>query len=56
MPWLKVNLPDELDRRFRHMIAKTKGYRKGNIKLSVCEAIELWIEHARKEIVGDGQA
>ena len=38
-----VVVNDELDRRFRDAVYKTKGMKRGNIKEAFEEAMELWI-------------
>jgi len=45
---LKVNLPDDLDSRFRTTIFKSKGMKKGNIQEAVQEAIEMWVSTKEK--------
>lgn len=40
---ISVQIPDELDRRFRHAIIEKLGSRKGALADAVREAIELWI-------------
>jgi len=41
----KVNLSidDKLEERFRVMVAKRKGMRKGNLTKAVEEAMKLWL-------------
>lgn len=39
-----VNIDDELDRRFREVVFKVKGFRRGALKEALEEAIELWLE------------
>lgn len=41
---LNVIIEDQLDRKFREAIFKTKGMRKGNLTEAIEEAIELWIK------------
>ena len=40
-----VELPDELERRFRSQVALKKGGKKGALGEGVKEAIELWLKH-----------
>ena len=40
---ISVEIPDELDKRFRHAIIDRLGSRKGALATAVREAIELWI-------------
>jgi len=49
MGTLKVTIPDDLEKKFREEIFKTKGMKKGNISKAVEEAIKLWIEYQRKK-------
>ena len=44
---ISVEIPDELDKRFRHAIIERLGSRKGALATAVREAMELWI--AREE-------
>jgi len=39
-----VEIPNELDRRFRHLILWKFGVRRGALRMAVEEAIRLWIE------------
>jgi len=39
----KITIPDELDQRFRSAIFKSKGMKRGNIKVAIEEAIQMWI-------------
>jgi hypothetical protein len=42
---LNVEIPDELEKRFRIEIAKRyDGMKKGDLAKAVIEAIELWIK------------
>lgn len=45
MGQLSIVIDDELDAKFRAAIAKTLGFKKGNIKIAIEEAIQLWIDH-----------
>jgi hypothetical protein len=44
MGQLSIVIDDELDARFRAVIAKTIGFKKGNIKIAIEQAIQLWID------------
>jgi hypothetical protein len=44
MGQISLMIDDELDTKFRAAIAKTLGYKKGNIKIAIKQAIELWID------------
>ena len=37
-------IDDKLDTRFREEIARRLGLKKGNIKIAIEEAINLWID------------
>lgn len=51
LPWVgtasvvrrNVVIPDDLDERFRQVVAQRKGIGKGNLSDAICEAIEAWI-------------
>jgi hypothetical protein len=46
---LDLNISDQLEQKFRDMVYKTKGMKKGNLTISLEEALDLWItEQARK--------
>jgi hypothetical protein len=46
---LDLNISDQLEQKFRDMVYKTKGMKKGNLTISLEEAFDLWItEQARK--------
>lgn len=46
---LTVLLKDDLDKRFREAVFKSKGMYRGNITEAIEEAIELWIRTERQE-------
>lgn len=46
---LTVLIEDDLDKKFREAIFKSKGMYRGNITEAVEEALELWIERQAKE-------
>lgn len=41
---INLTISDELEKKFRELIFKKKGWKKGNLKKAVQEAITLWIE------------
>jgi len=43
---MNIVLNDDLEKRFREAIFKTKGMKKGNISEALEEAIKCWIEQA----------
>ena len=43
MPYINVPINDELDKRFRNEVNKRLGMKKGNIKIAVEEALDMWI-------------
>jgi hypothetical protein len=45
MGQISIVIDDNLDTRFREEIAKRLGLRKGNIKIAIEEAMNLWIDH-----------
>ena len=46
---IKVILSDELEEEFRGEVFKSKGMKKGNLTLSIEEAIRSWIKLQRKK-------
>ena len=44
MGQLSLKIDDELDAKFRAMIAKMIGFKKGNLKIAIEEAILPWID------------
>ena len=54
---IKVNLPDELDEKFRAEVFESKGMKRGNLKDAIREAILIWIEvQQKKRRVGEEAA
>jgi hypothetical protein len=49
MGMLGLKIKDDLEEEFRRFVFETKGMKKGNISLALEEAIEMWIEDARKK-------
>ena len=41
---MHISISDELEDRFRKEIGKRKGVKKGNIRIALEEALDLWIE------------
>ena len=41
---MNVVLPDDLEKKFREAVFKSKGMKKGNISQSLEEAIQKWIK------------
>jgi len=51
---LKINIPEELDRRFRETAMKKYGYTRGALSLAAQKALEKWTsEQTLKEKVRD---
>jgi hypothetical protein len=51
---LKVNIPEELDKRFRETAMKKYGYTRGALSLAAQKALEKWTsEQTLKEKVRD---
>jgi hypothetical protein len=45
---VNITLSDELDNRFRSVVAQSIGFKKGNLQLAIEQAIEEWIkQHGR---------
>ena len=49
---LTVLIQDDLDKKFREAIFKSKGMYRGNITEAIEEAIELWIKRETKSKEG----
>ena len=45
-----VTINDELEERFRRVVARVYGARKGAISKAIEEAIELWLEKYEKQV------
>ena len=43
MAQMSIVIDDDLDSKFREAIVKRLGMKKGNIKIAIEEAINLWI-------------
>lgn len=46
---MTIELPDELNRKFRARVAEKYGGRKGALGDAVKEAIDLWLEREKKK-------
>jgi hypothetical protein len=46
---LDLNIDDKLEQKFRDMVYRTKGMKKGNLTLSLEEAIDAWIKEQKKK-------
>lgn len=44
-----VDLPDDLEQKFRTQIVKKYGGEKGALKKAVKEAVELWIDKQKEK-------
>jgi len=44
-----VTIDDDLDRRFREVVVKVKGFKRGALKEALEEAIELWLQKYEKQ-------
>ena len=43
-----VDLPDDLDKKFRETVGQTMGYKRGNFTKAFVEALNDWIEKQEK--------
>lgn len=50
MGYMKLYLPDELEKEFRIYIAVSKGMKKGNLSEAAQEAVRLWIEKKKPSL------
>ena len=41
---INLTISDELEKKFRELVFKKKGWKKGSVKEAIEEAISLWIE------------
>ena len=46
---LDLNIDDNLEKKFRDTVYKTKGMKKGNLTASLEEAIDAWIAEQKKK-------
>jgi Arc/MetJ-type ribon-helix-helix transcriptional regulator len=46
---MTIELPDDVNRKFRAKVAEKYGGRKGALGEAVKEAIELWLEREKKK-------
>ena len=46
---MNIVLNDDLERRFREAVFKTKGMKKGNISQALEEAIKSWIQQVEPQ-------
>jgi hypothetical protein len=49
MAHINLVIDDDLDKRFRDEVNKRLGMKKGNIKIAIEEAMEMWID--RKTLI-----
>lgn len=52
---MNIILDDKLEERFRKAVADSKGMKKGNISISLEEAIDLWIEVQAQKMAKGGK-
>lgn len=45
---LDLNISDDLEQKFRDMVYRTRGMKKGNLTISLEEALDLWIKEQKK--------
>lgn len=41
---ITVAIPDELEAEFRQVLGETLGFKKGNLKIAIEEAIQDWVK------------
>jgi len=46
---ITLTLRDDLEKRFREKVFKRLGMKKGNMRLAIEDAIELWINAGSKD-------
>jgi len=47
---MNITISRELDEKFRNTVAKTLGFKKGNLQVAIEEAIEMWISEKEKQL------
>jgi hypothetical protein len=45
MGQISIVVNDELDTKFRKAVGAKLGLKRGNIKIAIEEALQLWIDH-----------
>jgi len=46
---INITISKELDRNLRETVAKTLGFKKGNLQIAIEEALEEWIKKRETE-------
>jgi len=46
---INITISEELDEKFRGTVAKTLGFKKGNLQIAIEEALEEWIKKKEAE-------
>ena len=41
---INITISEELDKKFRETVAKTLGFKKGNLQIAIEEALEEWVK------------
>jgi len=47
---INVTISKDLDEKFRDAVAKTLGFKRGNLQVAIEEAIEMWIIEKAKQL------
>lgn len=47
MGQISIVINDELDDKFRKAVGSKLGLKRGNIKIAIEEALQLWIDHQK---------
>ena len=50
---MTVIVDEELEKKFKEAVFKDKGMKRGNISLSIEEALEMWIEAKSRQKEGN---
>jgi hypothetical protein len=45
MGQISLVIDDKLDAEFREVVAKQLGFKKGNLKIAIEQALRLWIDN-----------
>jgi predicted transcriptional regulator len=46
---ITITLNDDLDKKLRETVAKTIGFKKGNLQVAIEQALETWIQQKIQE-------
>ena len=47
---LPIDVPDDLEDKFRREVGRRFGAKKGSLRKAIIEAIELWMKESRAQV------